>query len=91
MKLWFDDNIVLKKLFKVPNFGTSSLDLAVLVTKIILRLDYFESLANPHDKTFLVDKVSNCCHKYVEIMLALWCTHSKTCWNISRPNISAKC
>ena len=44
IKLWFDDKIAWKKLFKVPNFGTSSHNLAILCTKRMLKWVFSNSL-----------------------------------------------
>ena len=44
-----------KKLFKVTNFGTSSLNLAILGTKMMLKWIFLKNPANPHDEIFMVD------------------------------------
>ena len=44
-----------KKLCKVPNFGTSSLNLAILGTEMMLTWNFLKNPANQHDEIFLVD------------------------------------
>ena len=52
LKVWYDENNIWKKLLKATNFDTSSLNLAILGTKMMLNWIF---LKNPHDEIFIVD------------------------------------
>ena len=53
---------------KVTNFGTSSLNLAILGTKMMLKWIFLKNPANPHDEIFLESLLSHCRQITVGIM-----------------------
>ena len=65
LKLTFDENVMLKMLFKIPTFGTCSLNFANLDTKLMVKGNFLKIPANTHHTIFLVEYVSYRGHKYV--------------------------